>query len=159
LKNLSILIHCAGVSQASLLHTTSQQDIEEIITTNLTGPIMLTQSLIRPLIKNKPSSVTFLSSVLGLKGLKGTSVYATSKSGIQGFSRAMARELGSKHIRFNCVSPGLVKSTSMGEGFHFDTALDKDSVSIDEVVSGVLLMVENDGVTGQNLVIDNGYIC
>lgn len=159
IKDLSIVVHCAGVSQASLLSTTPLPEIENLITTNLTGPIVLTQSLIRPLIKNSPSSVTFLSSVIGLKGLRGTSVYGATKAGLQGFTKSMAREMGKKHVRFNCVSPGLVKSTSMGSGYHFDTALDKDSVAVEEVVQSVMLMIENDGITGQNIVVDNGYVC
>lgn len=159
LKDVNVLVHCAGISQQSLLTSTPLETIDDIITTNLTAPIVLTQCLVRQLIRNNPSSVVFLSSVLGNKGLRGTSVYSATKSGLQGFTRAMSHELGSKNVRFNSVSPGLVTSTQMGKGLHFDTVLNRGGVCIDEVVQSVLFLCENEAITGQNLIVDNGYIC
>lgn len=158
LKKVSILINSAGMSQNSLLANTNAAQVTKILKTNLTSSIVLSQLLIKPLLKNKPSSIVNISSVLGLKGTKGTSVYSASKAGLIGFTRAMAVELGSKDIRVNCISPGLVKETAIGmHAAEFKNALGKYHVPLDDVVSAVEFLLLNESVTGENLVIDGGY--
>ncbi|CCH46269.1 3-oxoacyl-[acyl-carrier-protein] reductase [Wickerhamomyces ciferrii] len=158
LKKASILINCAGVSQNSLLFSTPSSLVSKIIDTNLTSSIILSQILLKQLMKNSPSSIINISSVLGLKGFKGTSVYSASKAGIVGFTRALAVEMGSKKIRVNSISPGLIKETEMGKGLHYDNALQKEGVPLNDISNTVLYLLENESITGQNIVVDNGIV-
>ncbi|KAH3688746.1 hypothetical protein WICPIJ_000253 [Wickerhamomyces pijperi] len=158
-KDVNILINSAGISQNSLLLKTSTKLTEEIINTNLTSPMILSRLLLKPLLVNKPSSIINISSVLAMKGTRGTSIYSATKAGLLGFTRSLAVELGGKQIRVNSVSPGLVKSTDMGKGLHFENCLNRDSVDQEEIVKTVLFLLENESITGQNIVVDNGYLC
>lgn len=159
LKKISILINSAGLAQNSLLYSTSPIDISRLIDTNLTSSIILSQLLLKSLMTNKPSSIINISSVLALRGVKGTSVYSAAKAGLIGFTKALASELGPKNIRVNSISPGLVQETEMGKGIKFENALKKDSVNIDDIINTVIFLLENESITGQNIVVDNGFIC
>lgn len=158
-KNTSILINCAGISQNSLLLRTSPQAIEDLITTNLTAPIILTRHMTKHLISNHPANVVNISSVLGLKGTRGTSVYAATKAGLVGFTKSLAMELGPKKVRCNCISPGLVTETDMGKGLVYETAMGVEGVPVRDVVRAVLGVLQNESVTGHNLVVDRGFLC
>lgn len=158
LKSTSILINCAGISQNSLLLSTPPHLISQILNTNLTSSITLTQILMKTLIRNTPSNVINISSVLGLKGFKGTAVYGASKAGLIGFSRSLAVEMGPKNIRVNSISPGLITETEMGKGIKYDNVLGKDGVSLNDVYKAVEFLLENQSVTGQNIVVDNGIV-
>ncbi len=158
LQKLNILINCAGISQNSLLFSTSSSSIQSIIDTNLTSSIILSQFLMKPLMRNSPSSIINISSVLGLKGFRGTSAYSASKAGLVGFTRALAVEMGSKGLRVNSISPGLIKETEMGQGLKFENVLNKDGVSMESVYQTVEYLLRNQSVTGQNLVVDNGIV-
>lgn len=158
LKKLNILINCAGISQNSLLFSTSPSSIQSIIDTNLTSSIILSQCLMKPLMRNTPSSIINISSVLGLKGFKGTAAYAASKAGLVGFTRSIAVEMGAKGIRANCISPGVIKETEMGKGLNFENVLNKDGVSMESVYETVEYLLRNESITGQNVIVDNGIV-
>lgn len=96
--------------------------------------------------------------MLGLKGFRGTSAYSASKAGLVGFTRALAVEMGSKGLRVNSISPGLIKETEMGQGLKFENVLNKDGVSMESVYQTVEYLLRNQSVTGQNLVVDNGIV-
>ncbi|KAH3673505.1 hypothetical protein WICMUC_003611 [Wickerhamomyces mucosus] len=159
LQNVNILINCAGISQNSILFNTNYLEISKILNINLTSSIILSKLLLKPLILNKPSSIINISSILALKGLKGTSIYSASKSGLIGFTKSLASEIGSKGIRVNCISPGLITDTDMGKGFHYDNALKRQSVDQLDIINTVLFLLNNQSITGQNIVVDNGYLC
>lgn len=158
LSKTSILINCAGISQNSLLYTTNQDSISQIINTNLTSSIILSQLLMKQLMKNSPSNIINISSILGIKGFKGTTVYSASKAGLIGFTKSLAVEMGSRNIRVNSISPGLIIETEMGHGLHYDNVLGKDGVSLDDVYKSVEFILENGSVTGQNIIVDNGIV-
>lgn len=158
LKNVSIVINAAGIHQNSLLYSTTPVKVSNMVNTNLTGTILVSQLMLRALLTNRPASIINFSSVLANRALKGTSVYSATKAGIIGFTKALALEMGPKQIRVNSISPGLIKETEMGKDFHFDNVLQKESVDIDDVVRGVVYLLESESVTGENLVIDNGYL-
>lgn len=96
--------------------------------------------------------------MLGLKGFRGTSAYSASKAGLVGFTRALAVEMGSKGLRVNSISPGLIKESEMGQGLKFENVLNKDGVSMESVYQTVEYLLRNQSVTGQNLVVDNGIV-
>jgi 3-oxoacyl-[acyl-carrier protein] reductase len=86
-------------------------------------------------------------------------VYSAAKAGLIGFTKALAQELGPKNIRINSISPGLVQETDMGKGLTYDNALQRDSVDIEDIIKTVVFLLENESITGQNIVVDNGFLC
>lgn len=159
LKRVSILVNSAGIAQNSLLLNTPTTYAENLVSTNLTSSIILSKLLLKPLLVNKPSSIINISSVLGLRGVKGTSVYSATKAGLIGFTKSLAQELGAKNIRVNCISPGLINTTNMGKGLHYENALNKESVDQEDILKTVMFLLENESITGQNIVVDNGFLC
>jgi 3-oxoacyl-[acyl-carrier protein] reductase len=105
-----VLVNNAGVSQARALMMTRPEDWEEILDTNLTGTITYTRAAIVPMMKAGSGCVINVSSVSGLRGFPGLTIYAASKAGVIGFSRALAREVGRFGVSVNVVAPGFIET-------------------------------------------------
>jgi len=101
------LVNNAGITLNSLLPVTSGEKIEELLRINLMGTIFCTKYAVRGMMK-EGGSIVNITSVVGEMGNPGQSVYAASKGGIIGFTKAMARELAPRNIRVNAVSPGYI---------------------------------------------------
>lgn len=146
-KFKDIVVNCAGVSQSSLLLSTDEQTVRDIIDINLLGTIFTTQAFMKPMLRQKRGQFVNISSVLASGGLKGTAVYAASKAGVVGFTKAIAEEMGSRNIRSNCFSLGLVE-TDMGRQVSSEirNVLEKGGrgLSPDEVADEVLSLVLSD---------------
>jgi 3-oxoacyl-[acyl-carrier protein] reductase len=85
-------------------------DWDDVLATNLTGTFLVTQALLRPMLKNRWGRVINISSVVGRTGQAGQVNYAASKAGLIGFTRAMAREVASRGITVNAVAPGYIET-------------------------------------------------
>lgn len=107
-KNIDILVNNAGVTSDSLLMRMKSSDWDQVIGTNLKGTILCTKVVSRHMIKQRAGRIVNLSSVVGQMGNVGQSLYAASKAGIIGFTKAMARELASRAITVNAVAPGFI---------------------------------------------------
>jgi 3-oxoacyl-[acyl-carrier protein] reductase len=107
-KKIDILVNNAGVTSDNLLVRVSAEDWEKVIGTNLRGTFHCTKAVCRRMIRERYGRIVNLTSVVGQMGNAGQSVYAASKAGIVGFTRAMARELASRRITVNAVSPGFI---------------------------------------------------
>ena len=107
---LSAIIHSAGLLKALPLSQTSNPDILQLARVNLLAPIILTRESLRPLMRDPGCAVVFLGSVSSISGQAGLSVYSAVKSGLLGFTRAMAQEWGHAGHRFNTILAGLVDS-------------------------------------------------
>jgi 3-oxoacyl-[acyl-carrier protein] reductase len=105
-----VLVNNAGVSQARALMMTGPEDWGEILDTNLAGTITYTRAAIVPMMKAGSGCVINVSSVSGLRGFPGLTVYAASKAGVIGFSRALAREVGRFGVSVNVVAPGFIET-------------------------------------------------
>lgn len=153
-------IHSAGVAGMGLLSTLSPQSVANTVQVNLNAPIMLTKALVRPMMRQKTGSIIYLSSCLASKGLTGSSVYSATKAGLEGFTRAMAREIGSRGITVNCIAPGLT-DTDMGRGADqgLATASNVFPGLIDptSIADTVMFLLHNRNITGQVLNVDNGF--
>lgn len=113
------LVNNAGIGAAGVLATMHQADMEKVIATNLLGPMTLTKYLMRAMLARKEGRIVNISSISAQTGFHAMSVYAASKAGLEGFSRALSREAGKYNITVNCVAPGFL-DTDMTEGFDGD---------------------------------------
>jgi len=107
---VEILVNNAGITRDGLMMAMKRADWDEVLGTNLTGSFLLTQALLRPMLKNRWGRVIYLSSVVGRTGQAGQVNYAASKAGLIGLTRAMAREVASRGITVNAVAPGYVET-------------------------------------------------
>ena len=107
---LDILVNNAGITRDGLLLRMKEEDWDAVIAVNLNGTMNCTKAALRPMLKQKSGKIVNIASVVGLMGNVGQANYAASKAGIIGFTKAMAKELGSRNIRVNAVAPGFIQS-------------------------------------------------
>ena len=108
--DLDILVNNAGVTRDGLLVRMSDEDWDTVIDTNLASCFYTCRAAARGMMKKRAGAVVNISSIVGIHGNWGQTNYAASKAGIIGFTKALARELGSRNVRANIVVPGYVKS-------------------------------------------------
>lgn len=128
---VDICVNNAGISKDNLLLRMSPEQFEEVIQVNLNSVFYMTKQVIKPMMKARAGSIINMSSVIGEMGNAGQSSYAASKAGIIGFTKSVAKELGSRNIRCNAIAPGFVE-TDM-------TAYLKDGEGADKYKSGIPL--------------------
>ena len=111
---VDVLVNNAGVTDDNLLLRMSRESWDRVLTTNLTGVFLLTQALVRSMIKRRYGRIVNVTSVVGMMGNAGQANYAASKAGLIGFTKSIARELASRNVTCNAVAPGFI-ATSMTE--------------------------------------------
>ena len=107
---VDICVNNAGISKDNLLLRLTPEQWEEVISINLTSVFNMTKQVIRPMMKAKKGSIINMSSIVGISGNAGQAAYAASKAGILGFTKSVAKELGSRNIRCNAIAPGFVET-------------------------------------------------
>jgi 3-oxoacyl-[acyl-carrier protein] reductase len=107
---VDICVNNAGISKDNLLLRMTPEQWNEVIQVNLNSVFYMTKQVIRPMMKAKSGSIINMSSVIGEMGNAGQSSYAASKAGIIGFTKSVAKELGSRNIRCNAIAPGFVET-------------------------------------------------
>ncbi|MBS1734837.1 MAG: 3-oxoacyl-[acyl-carrier-protein] reductase [Bacteroidetes bacterium] len=107
---LDICVNNAGISKDNLLLRMTPEQWDEVMQVNLKSVFNMTKQVIRPMMKAKAGSIINMSSVIGEMGNAGQSSYAASKAGIIGFTKSIAKELGSRNIRSNAIAPGFVET-------------------------------------------------
>jgi 3-oxoacyl-[acyl-carrier protein] reductase len=107
---VEILVNNAGITRDALMMAMKRADWDDVLGTNLTGAFLLTQALLRPMLKNRWGRVINISSVVGRTGQAGQVNYAASKAGLIGLTRSMAREVASRGITVNAVAPGYIET-------------------------------------------------
>lgn len=105
---ITVLVNNAGITKDNLLARMSDDDWNDIISTNLTSVFKLSKGVMRGMMKARHGRIINISSVVGSMGNAGQSNYAASKAGMIGFSKSLAREVGSRNITVNCVAPGFI---------------------------------------------------
>jgi 3-oxoacyl-[acyl-carrier protein] reductase len=108
--DIDVLVNNAGLTRDGLLARMSDDDWRTVIDTNLSSVFYTCRAVTRPMMKKRSGAIVNVSSVVGVHGNWGQTNYAASKAGIIGFTKSMARELGSRGIRANVVAPGYVKT-------------------------------------------------
>lgn len=107
---VDICVNNAGISKDNLLLRMTPEQWDDVIQVNLKSVFNMTKQVIKPMLKARSGSIINMSSVIGEMGNAGQSSYAASKAGIIGFTKSMAKELGSRSIRCNAVAPGFVET-------------------------------------------------
>jgi 3-oxoacyl-[acyl-carrier protein] reductase len=108
--DLDILVNCAGITRDGVLARMPDDDWRAIVETNLSSVFYTCRAVARGMMRRRSGSIVNLSSIVGLRGNWGQTNYAASKAGIIGFTKSLARELGSRGVRANVVAPGYVKT-------------------------------------------------
>jgi 3-oxoacyl-[acyl-carrier protein] reductase len=108
--DVDVLVNNAGLTRDGLLARMSDDDWRTVIETNLSSVFYTCRAICRPMMKKRAGSIVNVSSIVGVHGNWGQTNYAASKAGIIGFTKSLARELGSRNVRANVVAPGYVKT-------------------------------------------------
>ena len=165
-KTIDVLINNAGITKDNLLMRMGEDDFDKVIEVNLKSVFNMTKACQKVFLKNRKGSIINMSSVVGVKGNAGQSNYAASKSGIIGFSKSIAQELGSRSIRCNVIAPGFIKtemtdnlSDSIIESWTENIPLKRPGESND--VANLCLFLASDlssYITGQVINVDGGLL-
>ena len=162
---VDICVNNAGISKDNLLLRMTAEQWDDVMNTNLKSVFNMTKQVIRPMMKAKSGSIINMSSVIGLMGNAGQSSYAASKAGIIGFTKSVAKELGSRNIRCNAIAPGFVETDMTGylkEGEQADkykAGIPLGRFGTTEDIANVTLFLASsmsNYVTGQVLCVDGG---
>lgn len=161
-----ILINNAGVTRDGLLLRMSDKDWDEVLDTNLKGAFHCTRAFARTMVRQRWGRIVNITSVIGLMGNAGQANYAASKAGLIGLTKAVAKELASRHITVNAVAPGFI-DTAMTEALG-EKARDALLTRIplgrlgkpEDVAHAVLFLCSEEAgyVTGQVLTVDGGMV-
>lgn len=160
----SVLVNNAGITKDQLFLRMKDEDWDDVIETNLNGLFRVTKAFIKPMVKNKFGRVINISSVAGLMGNSGQVNYSSSKSAMVGFSRSLAKELGSRNITSNVVAPGFIE-TDMTTFLNDDEKAEvsknipmKRFGTVQDVAKCIVFLASDEAnyITGQTISVDGG---
>ncbi|MCF3110598.1 3-oxoacyl-[acyl-carrier-protein] reductase [Niabella sp. CC-SYL272] len=162
---VDICVNNAGISKDNLLLRMTQEQWETVLQVNLNSVFYMTKQIIKPMMKAKSGSIINMSSVIGIMGNAGQASYAASKAGIIGFTKSVAKELGSRNIRCNAIAPGFVE-TDMTSYLHDGDASAKYLSDIplgkfakaEDIANTALFLASDMGsyITGQTISVCGG---
>ncbi len=164
---VNVLVNNAGVANTSLLALESDEAVDNLVELNIKGSIFLTRLVCRSMLTGDWGRIINISSIVGLSGYRGLSVYSATKAALDGFTRSLARELGARNITVNSVAPGYL-TTEMTE--ELDDRQTRQIVnrtpmgrlgSPHDVAKVVSFIASEDAsfITGQVIVVDGGITC
>ena len=162
--DVDVLVNNAGLTRDGVLARMSDEDWHEVIETNLSSVFYTCRAVTRPMMKKRGGSIVNISSVVGVHGNWGQTNYAASKAGIIGFTKSIARELGSRGVRANVVAPGYVKTQLTDVLPEAATAAMVEATPLGRVaeareIAGAVRFLASDEasfITGEVLLVDGG---
>jgi 3-oxoacyl-[acyl-carrier protein] reductase len=162
--HIDILVNNAGIARDQLMLRLKREDWDAVIATNLTAAFTCSQAVLRPMIKRRSGRIIMISSVVGQSGNAGQANYAASKAGLIGLAKSIAREVASRNITVNAITPGLI-ATEMTKAIT-DKAQEEWAASIPlgragtaaDVAAAVCFLASDEAgyITGQVLAVNGG---
>lgn len=166
LGNIDVLVNNAGITRDNLLIRMKTEDWDQVIDTNLRGVFLCTKAVARGMMKKRYGKIVNIASIVGISGNTGQGNYSASKAGVIGFTRSIAKELGSRGINVNVVAPGFIE-TDMTQVLE-DNIKDEMLKSIplnragkpEDVANLVVFLCSEkaDYITGQVIHVDGGML-
>lgn len=162
----TILVNNAGISKDNLLMRLKDDEWDSILNTNLKSVFRMSKACIRPMMKAKGGRIITIGSVIGSMGNAGQGAYAAAKAGLIGFSKSLAKEIGSRGVTVNVIAPGFIQ-TDMTKDMNEDAkqALIKDVPlgtlgEVQDIANAVLFLASDMGkyITGETLHINGGML-
>jgi 3-oxoacyl-[acyl-carrier protein] reductase len=162
--DIDILVNNAGNTRDGLLVRMGEADWDDVVATHLKGAYLLTRAVVRPMLRRRSGRIVNITSVAGIVGNPGQTNYSAAKAGLIGFTRSLAREIGSRQVTVNAVAPGLI-ATAMSDAIPEEARaalagrVPLGRVGTAEDVAQAVLYLSSPAaayVTGQVLVVDGG---
>lgn len=163
---IDILVNNAGTTRDMLVMTMKDEDWDLVLKTNLSSTYHCCKAAVRPMMKKRHGRIINMTSVVGLAGQAGQTNYAASKAGIVGFTKALAKEVGSRNITVNAVAPGFIPTAltevlpdAMIQGIITNTPLGRLG-TVEDVANAVLFLASEEAafITGHVLTVDGGLV-
>lgn len=161
---LDVLVNNAGITKDTLILRMNEEQWDAVITTNLKSVFNYSKAVIKPMMRQRSGAIVNISSVVGIIGNPGQTNYSASKAGIIGFSKSLAKEVGSRSIRVNVVAPGYIE-TEMTENLNekvleaMKSATPLGRTGSAEDVANAVIFLSSDAssyITGEVLKVDGG---
>lgn len=163
-KNIDILINNAGISQTKLFTDITDEDWDKMMQINLNSVFYCTQEVLENMIHNKKGCIINISSVWGITGGSCEVHYSVSKAGIDGMTKALAKELGASNIRVNSIAPGIIATDMNGEYTNEEIEDIKNQIPLGKIGKGIDIakcvkwLIEDDYTTGQIISPNGGWV-
>ncbi len=163
-KRIGILVNNAGIAHDGLMMRYALEDWDRVVNTNLRGAFLVSQAVIRPMMKERKGSIVHVSSIVGVIGNPGQAAYCAAKAGLIGLTKSMAKEFASRNIRVNAVAPDYIDTDmtddltpELKEAMLKVVPLGRTGTP-EEIASAVLYLASpaSSYVTGQTLIVDGG---
>jgi 3-oxoacyl-[acyl-carrier protein] reductase len=163
---VDILVNNAGITRDNLLLRINEEDWDAVLDVNLKGAFNCCKAVVRPMMKQHFGRIVNISSVVGLSGNAGQANYAASKAGLIGFTKSLAKELGSRNITVNAVAPGYITTvlTDVLSDEYKAAAVKATPLgrlgAPEDIARAVAFLVSDDAsfITGQVLSVDGGMV-
>jgi 3-oxoacyl-[acyl-carrier protein] reductase len=164
LGRLDVLVNNAGITRDTLLMRMNDEDWDDVLATNLKGAFLTSKAAIRPMLRQRSGRIVNVSSVVGQVGNAGQANYAAAKAGLIGFTKSLAKEVGSRGITVNAIAPGFI-DTRMTAGLPDETKatiLERTPLNRfgapEDVAGAVAFLIGPDAsfITGHTLTVDGG---
>jgi 3-oxoacyl-[acyl-carrier protein] reductase len=161
---VSVLVNNAGITKDTLMLRMKDEDWDSVIETNLSGAFRVTKGLLKGMMKQRWGRIINISSVVGVMGNPGQANYCASKAGIEGFTRSLAYEIGSRGITVNAVAPGFIATDMTNELTDDQKQMMMANIPVgrygepDEIAKAVAFLASKDAgyITGQVLSVNGG---
>lgn len=163
-KNIDVLINNAGISQSKIFVDLTDEDWNKMMQTNLNSVFYCTQEVLENMIHNKKGCIINISSIWGLTGASCEVHYSVSKAGIDGMTKALAKELGPSNIRVNSIAPGIIITDMCGDYTEEELKDIKEQIPLQrlgetiDIARCVKWLIEDEYTTGQVISPNGGWV-